>query len=206
MDTAMISTVALIVSGITFAAVLVLIAVVLTRRQITPHEVGSAISETWVRLGLGQVIGRVEAQAQEIRKTYTTLEQLLRSPTERASFGELALEVLLADQLPASYFGIREKCFRGKIPDAHIKAPEGLICIDSKFPLDNFARMCSCKEDEKEREAFLKQFLKDAEKHLKKVADDYIQPSYGTAAFAFVYIPSEAVYYTVAGPESPHRC
>jgi DNA recombination protein RmuC len=198
MDTTTISTVALVVSAITCAAVLALLLVVLTRRHITPHEVGSAISETWVRLGLGQVIGRMEVQAEEIRKTYTSLEQMLRSPTGRASFGELSLEVLLADQLPAGYFGIREKCFRGKIPDAHIKAPDGLICIDSKFPLDNFARMCSCGEGQKERAAFLKQFLKDAERHLKKVADDYIQPDYGTAAFAFVYIPSEAVYYVLA--------
>src|SRR5262245_5778676 len=126
MDTTTISTVALVVSGITCAAVLALLVVVLTRRQITSHEVGSAISETWVRLGLGQVIGRLEVQAEDIRKTYTTLEQMLRSPTGRASFGELSLEVLLADQLPAGYFGIRENCFRGKIPDAHIKAPNYL--------------------------------------------------------------------------------
>jgi DNA recombination protein RmuC len=147
---------------------------------------------------LGQVIGRVEVQAEEIRKTYTSLEQMLRSPTGRASFGELSLELLLADQLPSGYFGIREKCFRGRIPDAHIKAPDGLICIDSKFPLDNFARMCACSDGQKEREALLKHFLKDAERHLKKVADDYIQPDYGTADFAFVYIPSEAVYYALA--------
>jgi DNA recombination protein RmuC len=123
---------------------------------------------------------------------------MLRSPTGRASFGELSLEVLLTDQLPAGYFGIREKCFAGKIPDAHIKSTDGLVCIDSKFPLDNFARMCICVEGQKERETLLKQFLKDAERHLKKVADDYVQPEYGTAAFALVYIPSEAVYYVLA--------
>lgn len=187
----------LIVSGITCISVIVLLVVILNRRQMTTHDVGSAISETWVRLGLGQLIGRIELQAEEIRKTYITLEQMLRSPAGRGSFGELSLEVILADQLPPNYFGIREKCFPGKIPDAHIKSPDGLICIDSKFPLDNFTKMLACTDGQKSRDAFLKQFLKDTEWHLKKVADDYVRPDYGTAAFALVYIPSEAVYYVL---------
>ena len=41
-------------------------------------------------------------------------------------------------------------------------------------------------------------YLRDAEKHLQKVAEDYVQPDRGTAAFALVYIRSEAVYYALA--------
>ena len=161
-------------------------------------EVGAAISESWVRLGLGQVIGKIEQQAQEICKSHTTLEQMLRIPAGRATFGELSLEVILADQLPEDSFGVRQKCFDGKIPDGHIRASEGLICIDSKFPLENFVRMTTCTEGDREKEKHQKQFLRDAEKHLQKVADDYVQPERGTATFALVYIPSEAVYYALA--------
>jgi DNA recombination protein RmuC len=205
MDTSTISLVALVVSVFTalavillLLAVILLLAVVLKRREIAPQDVSSAVSETWVRLRLGETIGRIEVQANDIRKTYTTLEQMLRSPTGRASFGELSLEVILKDQLPTDCFGIREKCVDGKIPDAHIKSPDGLICIDSKFPLENFAKRSTCNGTDHERVTFLKQFLKDAERHLKKVADDYVRPQQGTAAFAFVYIPSEAVYYVLA--------
>jgi DNA recombination protein RmuC len=198
MDSTTVSLISLGVSGLTALAVIVLLAIVLNRREVRPHDVSSAISETWVRLRLGETIGRIEVQAEEMRRTHTTLEQMLRSPTGRASFGELSLEVILKDQLPAEYFGIREKSFAGKIPDAHIKSPDGLICLDSKFPLENFAKMCACRGSDNEKAGFLKQFLKDAEKHLKKVADDYICPEFETAAFAFVYIPSEAVYYVLA--------
>jgi DNA recombination protein RmuC len=197
METTTLAILALCLSAVTCVAVLILLAIVLGRRHVTPSEVGAAISDTWVRLQLGEVIGRVSQQAEEIRQTHRTLEQMLRSPAGRGSFGELSLEVLLSDRLPKSYFGIRETCVEGTTPDAHIKSPDGLICIDSKFPAENFARWCAC-QDGQAREALLKQFLKDTDRHLKKVADDYVRPQHGTAQFALVYIPSEAVYYTLA--------
>jgi DNA recombination protein RmuC len=187
-----------LLSALTLFAVLLVLVSAVRRREVTPTEVGAAISETWIRLGLGEVIGKIEIQAQEIRRTHTTLEQMLRAPAGRASFGELSLEVILADQLPADYYGVREKCFDGKVPDGHIRASEGLICIDSKFPLDNFVRMVACADADRQKDGHRKQFLRDAEKHLQKVAEDYVQPDRGTAAFALVYIPSEAVYYALA--------
>jgi len=198
MDSATVATLALVTSVLTLVLVAVLLGILFSRRQMTPNEVGAAISETWVRLKLGEVIGHIETHADEIRKTHKTLEQMLRSPTARGSFGELSLEVLLSDQLPRTYFGIREKCFEGKIPDAHVKSTDGIICIDSKFPLENFARMCECPDGQAAKEMLLKQFLKDAERHLKKVAEDYVRPDCGTSAFAMVFIPSEAVYYVLA--------
>jgi len=198
MDSTLALSILVVLSALTLSAVVLVLVSALRRREVTPIEVGAAISETWIRLGLGEVIGKIELQAQEIRKTHTTLEQMLRSPAGRASFGELSLEVILADQLPADYYGVRQKCFDGKIPDGHIRASEGLICIDSKFPLDNFVRMIACADTDRGKDGHRKQFLRDAEKHLQKVAEDYVQPDRGTAAFALVYIPSEAVYYALA--------
>jgi DNA recombination protein RmuC len=37
--------------------------------------------------------------------------------------------------------------------------------------------------------------LRNVESHLAKVAEDYVRPDKGSAEFAFVYIPSESVYY-----------
>lgn len=182
-------------------AVMLMVAVLVAvrgKRDVTPQEVGASIAETWVKLGLGQQIGKIELHAEEIRRSHTTLEQMLRSPKGRGSFGELSLEMLLADHLPGDFYGIREKCFQGKIPDAHIRSTDGLICIDSKFPLDNFARMASVPDHHADRASHLKLFLRDADRHMKKVAEDYVRPDYGTAPFAFVYIPSEAVYYVLS--------
>lgn len=204
-------------------AAIVLLSLLLARGRDTSREIAGAISQAWVELGLGQSIGQVRTQAEgmqrtvdlatsrverqaielrssadEIRQSHASIQQMLRSPIGRASFGELALEILLADQLPPSYFGIREKCFAGKIPDAHIKSTDGLVCVDSKFPLENFARLADHAEDSDGRVRCLKDLLRDAERHLRKIADDYVRPDYGTAPYAFMFVPSEAVYYCLA--------
>ncbi len=83
----------------------------------------------------------MEEQAREIRDSYRSFEQLLRVPTEQGSFGELSLDTILADQLPPDMYGLRQRIFDGKIPDASIRSTAGIICVDSKFPLDNYRRV-----------------------------------------------------------------
>jgi len=125
---------------------------------------------------------------------------MLRVPTERAALGELSLETILSDQLPPDMFGIRKMILDGKIPDAHIRSTVGLICIDSKFPLDNYRRMVEI-QDSREKEQFKNDFRKDVKSHLSKIAEDYVCPEEGSAEFAFAYIPSEAVYYFLVDEE-----
>lgn len=210
--------------GLLVANITVLIVLIL-RRTPTAAEVAkdasNAIGEAWTRLGLGESIGRVEQQADdmgrltdllaarvereatELRRVaeaahgdYRSLQQMLRSPVERSSFSELSLEILLSDALPANYFGIRERIVCGKVPDAHIRTPDGVLCVDSKFPLENFARWAEAPQSE--RGPHMKSFLKDAERHLRKIAEDYVRPDQGTTPFAVMYVASEAVYYTLA--------
>jgi DNA recombination protein RmuC len=75
----------------------------------------------------------------------------------------------------------------------------GVICIDSKFPLDNYQRMVAAEGAEAESSA--RRLSRDVRTHLAKIAVDYVQPDKGSAAFAFAYIPSEAVYYYLASEE-----
>jgi DNA recombination protein RmuC len=172
----------------------VLIFLVIRSRRVEPTDLKNAISSTWTELGLGEKIGSIETQARDIKDSYRSFEQMLRVPKERASFGELALETILADQLPPDMYGIRETVFDGKRPDAHIKSTEGLVCIDSKFSLDNYGRMLTT-EDPAEKQRLKKDFIADVRRCLDKIADDYVCPDKGSAEFAFAYIPSESVYY-----------
>jgi len=172
----------------------VLIFLVIRSRRVEPTDLKNVISSTWTELGLGEKIGSIETQARDIKDSYKSFEQMLRVPKERASFGELALETILSDQLPPDMYGIRETVFDGKRPDAHIKSTEGLVCIDSKFSLDNYGRMLVT-EDPAEKQRLKKDFIADVRRCLDKIAVDYVCPDKGSAEFAFAYIPSESVYY-----------
>ena len=183
-----------ILLAVVIVLLVMLLYLALKGRRVESKDVEYAISNVWVRSGLDQKIGMLTTYAQDIRDDYRSLEQMLRVPTERASLGEIALETILADQLPPDMFGIRERVLDGKIPDANIKSSVGIICIDSKFPLDNYRKMIEV-EDYKEKEGFKKQFIRDVQGHFNKIASDYVCSEKGSAEFAFAFIPSEGVYY-----------
>ena len=183
-----------ILLGVILVLLIVLIVLVFRRGKVKSDDVQFAISNVWEKLGLDKKIGELATYAGDIRNDYRSLEQMLRVPIERSSFGELALETILSDQLPSDMFGIRERILDGKTPDAYIRSSVGVICIDSKFPLDNYRKMVEVAES-KEREGFKKQFLRDVQGHLNKIANDYVCPEEGSAQFAFAFIPSESVYY-----------
>lgn len=138
-------------------------------------------------------VGVIRQMAAEIRTDHRSLETMLCIPQKRGPLGEMALETILSDQLPSSMFGIRKQVF-GKYPDANIKSVAGIICIDSKFPLDNYKKMMDAEEKENKK-MYKTAFMKDVDAHLQKIKDDYVRPDLGTAEFAFAYIPSEGVYY-----------
>ena len=178
----------------------VLIFLVIRGRGVKPRDIEDAVSSTWTKLGLEEKMGMLTAHTQDIRNYHRSIEQMLRVPTERAVLGEISLETILSDQLPLDMFGIRKMILDGKVPDAHIRSTVGLICIDSKFPLDNYRRVVET-EDTREKENFKNYFRKDVQTHLSKIAEDYVCPEKGSAEFAFAYIPSEAVYYFLVNEE-----
>jgi DNA recombination protein RmuC len=166
------------------------------RGSVASREVEFAVTKAFSELGVDHKLGRVEVLADEIRGNQKSFEQMLVTPTGRGSFGELSLEVIMKDQLPKDMFGIRKQVIRGKTPDAHIDSTVGVICIDSKFPFANYRKIMET-NDSVEKERLKKSFTGDVAGHLSKVAQDYVCPEYGSAEFAFVYIPSEAVYWFI---------
>ena len=180
--------------GIIIVLLFILILLVLRQGKVEPRDVESAVSNSWVKLGLDERLGELTTYAGDIRDNYRSLEQMLRVPTQRGALGEMALETIISDQLPPDMFGIRTKVFDGKIPDAYIKSTVGIICIDSKFPLENYIGFMES-GDPKEQEGFKRQFLRDVQGHLDKIAQDYVRPDMGSAEFAFAYIHSEGVYW-----------
>jgi DNA recombination protein RmuC len=144
---------------------------------------------------LGQV-GQATAELAEHAKGLNQLQQILRPPKARGGFGELLLEHLLRDRLPPGSFALQHGFAGGERVDAVIKV-DFLVPIDAKFPLDNFERMAAA-EDDGERRLYEKAFARDVKGHVEAIASKYIRPDEGTYDFAFMYFPSEAIYYELA--------
>src|SRR5436190_8861114 len=91
-------------------------------------------------------LDEANAQMLERAKELSRLEHALRPPKARGGFGELMLENLLRDRLPATAYSLQYGFKSGERVDAVIKV-DRLVPIDSKFPLDNFERMLSAEND-----------------------------------------------------------
>src|SRR5215218_1230119 len=141
-------------------------------------------------------LGRATGQPADQAKDLGQLQQLLRPPKSRGGFGELLLENMLADRLPADAYTPQYTFRSGERVDAVIRV-EKLVPIDAKFPLDNFERLVEAPDDET-RQLHEKAFARDVKIHVDAIASKYIRPDEGTFDFALMYLPSEAVYYELA--------
>lgn len=160
----------------------------------------SAVAQSWKELNLDKEIGQIEKEAERIEDLHTNIVQMMRNPRERGEFGEVKLDTLLSNHLPQDMYGIREQVIDGKTPDAYIQASTGKVCIDSKFPLENYEKYLNAETD-KEKQKYHKKFRRDVEKQLKQIKKKYVKPESGTAEFAFQFIPSEQVYYHLVKEE-----
>lgn len=154
-----------------------------------------------VKKDLGE-LSKATQQVFDVGKDIASLQEILRSPKLRGGLGELFLGDLLAQILPPTNYKLQYTFRNGTRVDAVIQFNQGLVPIDSKFPLENFKRLIESQTDE-ERKANKKRFVSDVKKHIDAIADQYIQPDEGTFNFALMYIPAENVYYeTIIKDES----
>lgn len=123
-----------------------------------------------------------------------TLQNVLSNPKQRGVFGEFYLESVLDNVLPAKQYQMQYRFQDGEIVDAVIFLDKGQILpVDSKFSLENYNRMLNAK-DKTEREALLNKVKMDL-KHRIDETSKYIRPRENTMDFAFMFIPSESLYY-----------
>ena len=157
------------------------------------EEASRAVTEVHGQLGaLGEATRRMEQVGRDI----TGLEQILRAPKMRGGFGEMLLERLLAEILPADAYRLQHGFRSGDKVDAAILVAGRLVPVDSKFPLENFRRMVE-EADEEQRRPARRAFLKDVRNRVDEIAKKYIVPDENTFDFALMYIPAENVYYEV---------
>lgn len=122
-----------------------------------------------------------------------SLEKILKNPKQRGVLGEYFLETTLKNVLPPNTYQMQYKFANGEIVDAVIFLKDKIIPIDSKFSLENYNRIIET-EDPIEREKLQKEFKVDLKNRIDETSK-YIKPSEKTVDFAFMFIPSEALYY-----------
>lgn len=132
---------------------------------------------------------RIVAISQDINQ----LSRILESPKLRGNLGEFELERMLSNVLPTALY--RMQAPLGEVlADAVIVLEGGWLCIDSKFPLDNFRRLVQPDAEPEARQQWRRLFLGDVRRHVSDIAHKYIVPP-ATLDFALMFIPAENVYY-----------
>ena len=148
-------------------------------------------------------LGEQSARIGELAKDVGSLHDLFRAPKLRGGFGELMLERVLADNLPANAFQLQYGYRDGSRVDAIVRFAGRIVPIDAKFPLESFNAL-SAASDDAERASRRRAFVQQVKRHVDAVAR-YISPGEGTIDFAFLYFPAEAVYYSAAVAEPDLR-
>ena len=130
-------------------------------------------------------LGRI----QEIGHSMKDFQDFLKTPKLRGNLGEQILRDLLEQVLPKGTFKIQHQFKEGQIVDAIIKIKQGIIPIDSKFPIESYRKA--------ESSGTRKEFVRSIKKHVDDISRKYILPQEGTIDFALMYVPSEPVYYEI---------
>lgn len=126
------------------------------------------------------------------------LQSVLTDKKTRGIFGEVNLNYILSSVFGEgnkNVYDIQHTLSNGSIADSILYAPSplGTICIDSKFPLENYERMTDRSLSNMERESATKLFKNDVKKHIDAISNKYIIPG-ETADEAIMFLPAEAIF------------
>ena len=137
-----------------------------------------------------------------LAKDINSLQNVLTDKKSRGTWGEIELYTLLSNIYGDNdhQYMKQYRLSNGNIADAVIFASEplGIICIDSKFPLENFNRMMNDNINEQERIKARQALRKDIIKHIDDISSKYIIAQ-ETAEIAFMFVPAEAIFAYIYG-------
>ncbi|MEK7530623.1 MAG: DNA recombination protein RmuC [Patescibacteria group bacterium] len=121
------------------------------------------------------------------------LQDILKNPKQRGILGEYYLETVLQNVMPPGSYQMQYAFTNGEIVDAVVFIKDRIVPIDSKFSLDNYNRILET-NDPTEKDRLEKLFKQDLKLRIDETAK-YVRPEEKTMDFAFMFIPSEGIYY-----------
>lgn len=143
-------------------------------------------------------IDEAQKKIDSLSTNIISLQDILTDKKSRGTFGEIQLNNILISIFGEGndkIFQIQKKLSNGNIIDAVVYIPEpvGTLCIDSKFPLENYQRMIDKNISEFERVQAEREFKINIKKHINDISSKYII-SGETSEQAVMFIPAEAIF------------
>jgi DNA recombination protein RmuC len=156
-----------------------------------------------------KLIGQITKELTEVKEgnkqvfsmteQLSNLEKVLTNQKQRGNWGESSLELILSNVINGSY-AMQHYFENGEAVDAVVYIKDKVLPIDSKFSLDNYQR-CIDSENDEDRKYYAEEFKKDLKLRITETAK-YIREKENTLPIAFMFIPSEAIYYDLLAGEN----
>ena len=148
-----------------------------------------------------KVIDEAQKNMELLSKDVVSLRSIMEGNQTRGQYGEYQLNMVLNN-----VFGDTTGCYQEQYTikkgkdgndvraDAVVFMPEPnkMICIDSKFPFQDYERMFNA-ESEEEKEKYKKDFARAVKQHITTIKDKYIIEG-KTAPEALMFIPNDGVF------------
>jgi len=122
------------------------------------------------------VIDEAQKKIEGLASNVVSLQEILGDKRSRGAFGEVQLEALVRNILPPDAYAFQFTLKGGQRADCALVLPEptGTVCVDAKFPLENYSRMFDDSLPLAERDIARRQFKADVKKHVDDIATKYI--------------------------------
>ena len=143
-------------------------------------------------------IDEAQKKIETLSTDIVSLQSILTDKKSRGIFGEVNLKHILSSvfgEKNDKIYKIQYTLSNKYIADAIVFGPEplGNICIDSKFPLENYRYMLEKGITEEEKLRREKMFRDDVKKHIDAISSKYII-SGETSNQAIMFLPAEAIF------------
>lgn len=161
---------------------------------------GTSESMAQVRERL-QAIDSAQKNIESLSKDVVSLKQVLEGNQSRGQYGEYQLSMVLHNVFGDTIGCYEEQHTFKKVVDGEkvradavvfMPEPNKMICIDSKFPFQDYARLFET-NDEEEAKRLTKEFAASVKKHITDIKNKYIIEGQ-TAPEAIMFIPNDGVF------------
>lgn len=143
-------------------------------------------------------IDEAQKKIDSLSTNIVSLQDVLTDKKSRGTFGEVQLNHILATVFGESnnkIYELQKKLPNGMIADAVLNIPDpvGMLCVDSKFPLENYQRMIDKSITDTDRKIFERDFKTNVKKHINDISSKYIIEGI-TSEQAIMFLPAEAIF------------